>query len=151
MMLCGPAVSAFCLEKYLQLQGTSSVLKLLFTHVAASSSRILTDWKKHPIYQFWFIAALWQSDSKMKLKIDLRDTEGPSMHYLQRAWPFVLSSQQTLSLIVFPRDSPHQPKPLNNIISLGYKDTTLFFTCISQIEPQSRDWLLNGPFALCLG
>lgn len=30
----------------------------------------------------WFITDSWQSDSEMKLKTTLRDTEGPSMHCL---------------------------------------------------------------------
>lgn len=128
-----------------------SVLMLLFTYVAASSSRILTDWKKHPIYQFWFIAALWQPDSKMKLKTDLRDTEGPSMHYLQGLVLLYFSHSKHRPWLSSQGIVPNNPSPSTILWVWGDKDTALVFTCISQTEPQSRDWLLNGPSALCLG
>ena len=151
-MLCGPAVSMASAWK-----NTSSYRGLLvcwccYLHMwqpAVQAS--LQIWKNTQFTSFGSLQLYGNQIQKWNWKLTKE---------IQRALPCIIS--KGLDLLYFPH-SKHCPwlssqgiVPINQspstILSVCVdKDTTLFFTCISQTEPESRDWLLNGPSALCLG
>lgn len=80
-----------------------------------------------------FISASRQSDSEMKLKTALRETEGPSV---QRLWGATFSMVN----IVPPRDSPHWLKPPSDIISLVGKATTFASSAVLKVSQKALTW-----------
>lgn len=124
---------------------------LLKTCVAARSrSCTLSDWERHPTYQCLVHCSLTAIRFKNETENWPKGYRRPVHTLSPKGLSFYTFCTSNIVLDCLPQGIVPTIESPPAILSVWVgKDTTLCFTCISKAEPQGRNWLLNGPSALC--